>query len=393
MKKVLYISYTGILEPLGSSQVLNYIKELSKEFSFWLITLEKREDLQNEEEVRQLKKSLTKKGINWFPLVYMPGAINYLRNFKNVFSISRSLIKSKKIKFLHCRSYMPATIAYFIKKLGYPIDYIFDTRGFWFDEKADVGEWSRNRFTYKLSKRFEKSLYTNAFSIVMLSRKSVKLIRNGSFFKGSESIKNVFFIPTCTDLKKFKPNYEKENKPIKIGYIGTATGWYNFEKTAKLLRLIKEEIDFELEIYNGGQHELIRNTLSTYGFNKQDYKLQKVKFSEIPSLMKNFDISIFFIHPFYSKNASAATKFGELMASGVPILTNNNVGDHEFFINEYNTGKILDTEKLNSYNFKALLVSLINKQIQKNCRNLAEEVFSLQKGVVEYTRIYEQYFK
>jgi glycosyltransferase involved in cell wall biosynthesis len=393
LKKILYISYTGILEPLGSSQVLNYIRELSKDFSFWLITLEKIDDLKDDKESLYIKKSLSEFGIIWLYLPYKPGAINYVKNLKNVFSLSRSIIKSNNINFIHCRSYMPTIVAYTLKKLGYQVDYLFDTRGFWFDEKADVGEWSRSRFIYKLSKKFEKSLYLNAFSIVMLSRKSVELIRNGYFFKGSEKVENIYFIPTCTDLEKFKPNFEKENSPIKIGYIGTAIGWYNFEKTAKLLQLIKQELDFELEIYNGGQHDFIKKTLLTYGFNKGSYSLQKVKFDEIPSRMRNFDISIFFIHPFYSKNASAATKFGELMASGIPILTNKNVGDHESFINEYKTGKILDTEKLNSYNFKTLLNSLTNKQTQKNCRNLAEEVFSLQKGVVEYTKIYEQYFK
>jgi glycosyltransferase involved in cell wall biosynthesis len=108
--------------------------------------------------------------------------------------------------------------------------------------------------------------------------------------------------------------------------------------------------------------------------------------------MRNIDISIFFIHPFYSKNASAATKFGELMASGIPILTNKNVGDHEYFINEYKTGEILDTERLGDYNYEVIINSLVNKQIQKNCRNLAEEVFSLQKGVLEYKKIYNRYF-
>lgn len=391
--KILYISYTGILEPLGSSQVLNYIKELSKDFSFWLITLEKIDDLKDDKEILHVKDSLFKAGITWHYLPYKPGSINYFKNLKNVFLLSRSIIKYNNIKFIHCRSYMPTVVAYTLKKLGYQVDYLFDTRGFWFDEKADVGDWNRNKLIYKLSKSFEKSLYRNAYSIVMLSSKSVGLIRNGFFFKGSESLENVYFIPTCTDLDKFKPNYEKENYPIKIGYVGTAIGWYNFEKTAKLLQLIKYKLDFELVIYNGGQHDFIKKTLLAYGFNEEDYSLQKVKFSEIPSRMRNFDISIFFIHPFYSKNASAATKFGELMASGVPILTNKNVGDHEYFINEYKTGEILDTERLGDYNYELIINSLINKQIQKNCRNLAEEVFSLQKGVKEYTKIYEQYFK
>ena len=40
-RKILYISYDGILEPLGHSQVLKYISFLSKDFSVTLISFEK----------------------------------------------------------------------------------------------------------------------------------------------------------------------------------------------------------------------------------------------------------------------------------------------------------------------------------------------------------------
>jgi glycosyltransferase involved in cell wall biosynthesis len=382
-----------MLEALGASQVLNYIKGLSDEFSFWLVSLEKITNLENEKDVAELRKSLSVLGITWEPIPYWPGGSNYFRNFKNVYSASKRFMETENIKFLHCRSYMPATIAWLLKKSGKKMDYLFDTRGFWFDEKADVGVWKRNGIPYRMAKKLEKTLYQNASAIVMLSKKSLELINKGELFKGSHKLKNIHFIPTCTNLERFSPNYNKLNDPIKIGYVGTAVGWYNFEKTAELLKLIKKEVNYELEIYNGGQHEFIRATLTKYGINKKDYILKKIDFNEIPEKMRNFDISIFFIHPFYSKNASAATKFGELMASGVPILTNKDVGDHEYFIDHYRTGKILDTEKLSEYHYGMILNSLINKENQKNCRHLAEDVFSLQRGVDDYKNIYRLLLK
>jgi glycosyltransferase involved in cell wall biosynthesis len=377
-----------MLEPLGASQVFNYIKGLSDEFSFWLVSLEKLADLENEKDVAELRKSLSVLGITWQPIPYWPGGNNYFRNFKNVYSASKNFIKEENIKFVHCRSYMPAIIAWLLKKSGKKIDFLFDTRGFWFDEKADVGDWKTNGLPYRMAKIMEKTLYENAAAIVMLSRKSVELINNGLLFKGSHKLKNVHFIPTCTNLERFSPKYNKLNIPIKIGYIGTAIGWYNFEKTAELLKLIKKEVDYELVIYNGGQHEFIIATLSKYGINKKDYILKKINFNEIPEKIRELDLSVFFIHPFFSKNASAATKFGELMASGVPILTNKDVGDHEYFIKHYRTGKILEKNKLNSYNYSAIIDSLTTKEIPVNCRKLAEEVFSLENGLNNYRKIY-----
>lgn len=378
-----------MLQPLGGSQVLNYVIGLSDEYSFWLVSLEKIEDIQNTQAVNTLKRRLLEKNIVWHPLAYLSGGKHYLKNFNKLYSQAKNYIKNEDINFIHCRSYMPALIAWILKKRGKEINYLFDTRGFWFDEKADVGLWKRNGLSFRMAKLVEKTLYKNAASIVMLSEKSVELINNGELFNGSGKLKNVHFIPTCTDLECFSPNYKKANNPIKIGYVGTAMGWYNFEKTAELLKLIKKEVNFELEIYNGGQHEFIKTTLAKHGFNEGDYTLEKVGFNEIPAKIRELDLSIFFIHPYFSKSASAATKFGELMASGVPILTNKDVGDHEFFINEYGTGKILDIEELNTYNYTEIINSLNTYKTQQHCRLLAEGVFSLHKGIESYNSIYK----
>ncbi|AFL82356.1 glycosyltransferase [Aequorivita sublithincola DSM 14238] len=392
-KKVIYLSYTGMLEPLGASQVLNYLKGLASEYSFWLLSLEKLEDLENVDAVEALKRELKDKNISWYPLPYLAGGKNYLKNFQQLYSLTQKYIDEEQISYLHCRSYMPATIAWLLKKRGKKINYLFDTRGFWFDEKADVGEWKKSGLSYKLAKVIEKTLYNNAIAIVMLSQKSVDLINDGSLFKGSEKLKNVYFIPTCTDLERFSPAFNKVNKPIKIGYIGTAIGWYNFEKTAELLQLIKKEVHYELEIYNGGQHQFIKETLLKYGFEDNEYSLKKVGFNEIPEKMRQLDLSVFFIHPFFSKNASAATKFGELMASGVPILTNKNVGDHQYFVEHYGTGKILDINKLNTYNYTKIIMDLKSSIVVSNCRKLADDVFSLYKGVGSYSKLYKEFFE
>ncbi len=46
---ILYISYDGILEPLGQSQVLAYQEQLAKDFDIILMSFEKTADLNNHE--------------------------------------------------------------------------------------------------------------------------------------------------------------------------------------------------------------------------------------------------------------------------------------------------------------------------------------------------------
>ena len=45
INKILYISYDGILEPLGYSQVFNYVLKLSKDHEIILLTFEKKNNL------------------------------------------------------------------------------------------------------------------------------------------------------------------------------------------------------------------------------------------------------------------------------------------------------------------------------------------------------------
>ena len=55
-KKILYLSYDGVLEPLGSSQVLNYVLGLAKSYNFILYSFEKPYDLKDTKEYQRFQK-------------------------------------------------------------------------------------------------------------------------------------------------------------------------------------------------------------------------------------------------------------------------------------------------------------------------------------------------
>jgi len=390
--KVLYLSYTGMMEALGASQVLNYLYGLADDFKFYLISLEKEIDFYDIEKKQKLKELLTQNGIQWYPILYRNGAKGYPINFYNVHHLAKILIKREKIKLLHCRSYMPAIIAYLLQKRNKKIRYIFDTRGFWFDEKADVGDWSRNRFAYRFAKRIEKKLYLSASHIVMLSHYGKETIQMNELFKGGNQLNNITVIATCVDLNKFHINNNWVEKPkLTIGYVGTAIGWYDFESTAKVLATIKKQFDFNLLIFNNGQHDYIRQELAKYKIT--DYQLEKIQFENMAERMREIDISLFFIHPVFSKRASAATKLGELLATGIPVITNAGVGDHEYYIEKHSIGEIIDSNEINNYDFAEIISKLNNVDCKKRCREVAEKYFSLDKGIESYKTIYQQLLK
>ena len=68
-KTVLYISYDEILDPLGHSQVFSYLKALSKDINYTLVTFEKPEKLKDM--FLNMKKEIDDLKINWVWFEYI----------------------------------------------------------------------------------------------------------------------------------------------------------------------------------------------------------------------------------------------------------------------------------------------------------------------------------
>ena len=385
--KILYLSYNGMNEALGASQVLSYLYQLSDEYEYHLISLEKPKDFADKQKMNVLQNTIQSKDIFWHPVEYKTDKMGKLFNFFRLLNASKKIVRHNDIKFAHTRSYFPAMIAYI---LG--LKYLFDTRGFAFDERADVGAIKRNGFIFKFLKKIEKKLYKKASGINKLSYEGKRTIEENELFEGGNQIKNITVIPTCVDLERFNWTKRRYQEKVRVGYVGTATGWYNFDKTLIALKAIGKKIDYDFTIFNDNQHSFISEKLLEHQIPLEKVTLKKIPFSEMPERLTDFEIALFYIHPYFSKRASAATKIGELLASGIPVLTNGNVGDHEFYIEQSGCGKILDFEQLDSYDFENLLNKLRTEEVSRNCRKLAQEYFSLEKGVEKYRELYKLIF-
>ncbi|MFC1889619.1 glycosyltransferase, partial [Thermodesulfobacteriota bacterium] len=71
MKRVLYISYDGVTQPLGQSQVVYYLRGLTeKGHKIHLVSFEKPEYLEDRRLLRRVAKDLERRRIAWHPLRY-----------------------------------------------------------------------------------------------------------------------------------------------------------------------------------------------------------------------------------------------------------------------------------------------------------------------------------
>jgi len=396
-QRILYISYDGVLEPLGASQVLAYLKHLSLNRCIHLISFEKKDDWDKKNPRLSLAKEISNSGIVWHPLRYhkSPTALATLFDIAFGTVVGLWLVCRYGLNIVHARSYVASVMALVLKRLTHA-RFIFDMRGFWADERVDGGMWPSGGYLYRTAKWFERRFLLSADYVVSLTHLAVNEMRTFSYLQRKMPLFEV--ITTCTDLELFhsEESYadsRQSGRPFILGYVGSVTGWYLFDDTLRCFQLLRErKPDAQLLIINRGGHDFIRDRIHALNIDFDAVRIEEGNHEDVARAMQKMDAGIFFIKPIYSKMASAPTKLGEFLGCGVPCLGNSGVGD---------MGSILENEKvgvvLNRFDDDAMREA-INRLLQltqtdgisERCRDIALRYFSLDEGVRRYSHVYQR---
>ena len=87
MKKIIFVTYDGLLEPLGYSQILSYLTGLSEKYKLYILSFEKENDLHNHKYYEKIKKILSKNNIFWKFYFYKKNNLKIIKslNFIQMF--------------------------------------------------------------------------------------------------------------------------------------------------------------------------------------------------------------------------------------------------------------------------------------------------------------------
>src|ERR1043165_6803695 len=140
-RRVLFISYNGMLEPLGQTQVLPYLRELAKRgVKFTLLSFEREKAFTPDGQCacEELKRELAGQGIEWHWLRYhrRPTLPATVYDVISGIRYASRLVRRNKIELVHARSHIPATIALRLKR-KFGIKMIFDVRGLMAEENLE----------------------------------------------------------------------------------------------------------------------------------------------------------------------------------------------------------------------------------------------------------------
>jgi glycosyltransferase involved in cell wall biosynthesis len=382
------------LEPLGQSQVLQYLVGLSENHQIELISFEKPAQFADLDLRHALEGQLAEAGIRWHPMKYHKRFSLLATAYDLVCMLRKALQRDRKRAFdiVHCRSYI-AGIAGATLKMRRGTSFIFDMRGFWADERVDGGIWKAGGLLYRGAKRVERWLLLNADYLVSLTQAGVTEIERFPYMQGVKLRSAV--IPTCTNMSLFQPQGSagSENNALTIGMVGSVGTWYLLDHMLQCVaRIIETNRDARLLVLNKSDHALISKKLADLGIPDGRVEITAANYSEVTNHIGQMDFGLFFIKPVFSKKASAPTKLGEFLACGVPCLTNTGVGDMDAILQSSRTGICLEEFSPEAYDtaYQQMMELLQEDGLAQRCRQTAERYFSLEQGIADYHRIYQE---
>jgi glycosyltransferase involved in cell wall biosynthesis len=409
-KNVLYLSYDGLTDPLGQSQILPYLLGLAQNGHFFtIISAEKKENYDLRKDV--ILEKIQNTNISWQPIFYTkkPPVFSTLWDLWKIRKKAIRLHQKKSFEIIHCRSYLTALIGLFFKKkykLESDIKFVFDMRGFWADERIDGNLWNLKNpifnLIYKFFKRKEQEFIQNADAIISLTENAKQEIMSWETLKNTNNNiqKNnikVHVIPCCADLEVFKQsaNYlsesgvQKISKKFCISYLGSLGTWYLLEDMLLFFKeLLMEKPDAEFLFITPDAPNFILDAAEKLQIPVHHFRIQKAERLEVPEMLLESDISLFFIKDAYSKKASSPTKMGEILAMGIPIIAND-IGDHSHIFEKYHCGILI--KQLDTQGFREAIKQIPEflNQDKAYFRAVAQDYFSLTKGVELYQKVYE----
>lgn len=401
--KILYLSYDGMTDQLGQSQVLPYLLGLGKlGHNIHLISCEKQNQfVKNSSLIKQL---IDDSNIVWHPIAYhkTPPVFSTILDIRNIKTKAFDLQKKVGFDIVHCRSYITPFVGVQLQK-KFGLKFIFDMRGFYADERVDGNIWNLKNplyfIIYKYFKKKEREFLINADKIISLTNNALVILQGQKIKEEPLPIK---VIPCCADLSLFNFNLitaeqrlttrtklNIKEEAFVLSYLGAIGTWYMLDEMLdffKQMLMIKPDAVF---LFITNEHPTaIEKPALTKQIPLECIKIISAQRSEVPSLLSISNLSIFFIKPTFSKRASSPTKQGEIMGMGIPLICNAGVGDTDYVVNKSECGFVIKNLDANGYKSAIDKIDELLRIKKEKIRYGAEEFYSLEKGVSNYNEIY-----
>jgi len=391
--RVLYLSHTGLTEPLGRSQILPYVLALARHgWEITLLSFEKPETA-TPEAVTRTEADLASAGLLWVRFPYRRGA-TLLHRPLDLVSAFFGASRVQSVGLVHARSTLPGVVAAALaRRLHVP--WLFDLRGLLAQEYVDAGHWSQQGFLSRITQAVEIRLLGDADGVVTLTRRLEREIKSAGLLSENTPIE---VIPCSVDLRAFHPEREARarvrqdlglgGEPLLV-YSGSLGSWYRPEEMLDFFQIAQRRISGLRFLFLTPQVTLA-NTLVRRRSLEREALVRSADPGEVPAYLAAADAAICFLAPVPSKRASSPTKYGEYLATGLPVVLDSWTGDVNLIAH---SEAVITVNGFQDAEFVAAADTLAQRMrdpeaTSRAARALAVREFRLEDAVERYDRMY-----
>jgi glycosyltransferase involved in cell wall biosynthesis len=380
--RVVYVSYDGALDPLGTSQVVRYIVGLAERgVDFSLISFEKPARWADGPGRLALERRLEAARIRWLPQRYhkrprVPATLwDCMRGLR---ALARELRRAPA-EIVHCRGDVAMLMA---RGLGprSPARLLYDVRSFFAAERAESGSWRPGGLLDRAVRAAEAGNRRRADGIVVVSEAARQML--AELLPAAE----IRVIPGCADLSLFSPRGRDEAAEFGLVYSGSLGSWYMTEQMVAFARRASLTLGRTLFLTPDAAAALGAGAAPEWS------EVRSSAPDDVPGWLRRARASFFFIRPTLAKRSSFPVKLAESLACGLPVVANRGVGDLDGLIETERVGVFVKgfSEVHYSEAVESLARLLADPETPGRCRRLAESRYGLASGVEAYHRFYQQ---
>jgi glycosyltransferase involved in cell wall biosynthesis len=402
--RVLYLSYDGMTDPLGESQVIPYLEGLARYgHEIHLVSFEKQERYAKGRD--RIARMLAGCSIRWHPLSYTkrPPVLSTVWDVARLRRRALALHRRHGFDLVHCRSYIPAIAGLELKR-RHGVRFLFDMRGFWPDEKVDAGAWRLDRplyrAVYRYFKRLEREALRDADGIVVLSEAGKREMAGRG---GMRSVRApTLVIPCSVDFSRFDipPPQERGAMRVSLGipadalvltYLGSLGTWYLLDEMLDLFLAVRSARPGTRFLFvTPDDPRAVLRPAAERGIDPGDIVIRSATREEVPGYLAAADIGISFIRPSPSKVASSPTKLGEFLAVGIPVITNGGVGDVARIVEDARAGILVSEFSPAGYGSAVAEIDRLLGLERPRIRERARQVYDIDLAIASFAALYER---
>ncbi|WP_289043126.1 glycosyltransferase [uncultured Aliiroseovarius sp.] len=400
----IFVTNNGLSDHIGTAQVLPYLEGLAAR-GHQIACLSVEHPARQDDFAAKVAPRLERAGILhnpiWRRTLPLAGKLERFTMPGLMQSRLERLVDTFQPDLIHCRSYMPLG-AVLPVSLRHGLPFVFDMRGFWVDERCEAGIWQgpMGRSIARHFRKLEARAISGASAIVALTHdaKTVVATRRPS----AGSVTSV--IPCSVDQTRFRPDKAlRASTRLALGYsakdvvlvhLGSAGPLYQMGTTYRLLAALQAQ-GMRARLLLIGDHDAHQHVLAAQGYgvtlDPAHLTCRKVPHDNVPAFLNAADIGLSFRIASKSSLGVSATKVGEYLSCGLPVISNTGIGDINDILPDRRFGLVLAHHDTPAIEHAARTIATAPFAPRAMIRAHASTRFSLDRACDQYDALYRMF--